>query len=325
MTNNRRALIVGINDYRINPLKGCVNDAEQISDLLERNYDGTKNFDVKLIKDIQTKGELLGNIKELFSDDSEVALFYYSGHGYVNELGGYIVTPDYTENDWGIKMNDIVNLANKSKCKNKIVILDCCFSGSISNIDINDNVSAIGNGVTILTASRSNETSMETNENGVFTQLLKMALNGEAANIQGEITPGSIYAYIDQSLGVWSTQRPLFKTNISSFICLRKANPRINYMELKTLLNCFKDEDAEFKLNPSYEYTNSLETDIVPIEPYAKPDNVKIFKVLQRLESVDLVEPVDEEHMYFAAMNSKSCRLTPLGKYYWRLLKDKKI
>ena len=49
------------------------------------------------------------------------------------------------------------------------------------------------------------------------------------------------------------------------------------------------------------------------------------LKSLQKLESVDLVEPVDEEHMYFAAMNSKSCRLTPLGKYYWKLLKDDRI
>ena len=59
MTNYRKALIVGINDYMIKPLNGCVNDAEQISELLERNYDGSKNFDVKLIKDIQKKGELL--------------------------------------------------------------------------------------------------------------------------------------------------------------------------------------------------------------------------------------------------------------------------
>ncbi|MCC3403956.1 caspase family protein, partial [Eubacterium callanderi] len=42
-------------------------------------------------------------------------------------------------------------------------------------------------------------------------------------------------------------------------------------------------------------------------------------------ESVGLIEPVDEEHMYFAAMNSKSCRLTPLGLHYWKLSKDKRF
>jgi len=38
-----------------------------------------------------------------------------------------------------------------------------------------------------------------------------------------------------------------------------------------------------------------------------------------------LVVPVDEEFMYFAAMNSKSCRLTELGYHYWRLIKKNKL
>lgn len=324
---SRKALVVGINKYRTSSdsLTGCINDAEQIAELLERNYNDSKNFDIKLKRNIEKKGELLRYIKELFSSESEVALFYYSGHGYVNELGGYIVTPDYDENDYGIKMNDVLTLANNSKSIHKIIILDCCYSGSMGSIPVNESVSVIGNGVTILTASRSDETSMEVGGNGVFTQLLKAALSGEAANIQGEITPGSIYAYIDQSLGAWSTQRPLFKTNISSFVSIRNVKPRVEHKELKILLDCFKDENEEYALDPSYEFTNSEQTVIVPQKPYAIPSNVVIFKILQKLESIDLVEPVDEEHMYFAAMNSKSCRLTPLGKYYWRLLKNNKI
>lgn len=325
MRSMRKALVVGINDYVECPLKGCINDAEQVSKLLERNYDGSLNFEVKLIKDVKSKGTLCGKIRELFNDENDIALFYYSGHGYVNELGGYIMTPDFVQDDWGIKMSDVVSYANSSKSKNKIIILDCCYSGSIGNLQINDQISAIGNGVTILTASRNNETAAEVDGHGVFTQLLEEALKGEAANIQGEITPGSIYAYIDQALGAWAAQRPLFKTNISNFVSIRNVKPRVSRDELEILLKCFSNENGEFSLDPSFEFTNSLETDIVPIEPYANPQNVKIFKSLQRLESVDLVEPVDEEHMYFAAMESKSCRLTPLGKYYWKLLKDKRI
>jgi hypothetical protein len=37
------------------------------------------------------------------------------------------------------------------------------------------------------------------------------------------------------------------------------------------------------------------------------------------------VEPIKEEHMYFAAMNSTGCRLTPLGKHYWSLVKAERI
>lgn len=321
----RKALIVGINNYEKCPLSGCINDADEISKMLERHSDDKKNFDVLVNHDIATKGELRSKIKELFTGNNEIELFYFSGHGYLNELGGYVVTPDYTQDDWGVSMNDIVNYANKSTSENKIIILDCCHSGAIGNMTINENITEIGNGVTILTASRNVESAMEINGHGVFTQLLIEALNGGAANLQGNITPGSIYAYIDQALGAWDSQRPLFKTNISKFVSVRNVAPRVLPEEFKILLECFSSESDIFQLDPSFEFTNTLENTIKPIEPYAKKENVKTFKLLQRLESVDLIEPVDEQHMYFAAMNSKSCKLTPLGKYYWKLLKDKRI
>jgi len=48
-------------------------------------------------------------------------------------------------------------------------------------------------------------------------------------------------------------------------------------------------------------------------------------KDLQKLQSVGLVIPVDEEHMYFAAMRSKACKLTDLGHHYWRLVQEGRI
>ena len=55
------------------------------------------------------------------------------------------------------------------------------------------------------------------------------------------------------------------------------------------------------------------------------PKNVKVFKDLQKMEGVGLVVPVGEEHMYYAAMNSTACRLTALGRQYWRLANEKKL
>ena len=45
---------------------------------------------------------------------------------------------------------------------------------------------------------------MEINGHGVFINLLIESLNGGASDILGNITPGSVYAYIDQVLGAWS-------------------------------------------------------------------------------------------------------------------------
>ena len=85
----RKALVVGIDYYEnINHLFGCVNDAYAIKSVLDRHSDGTKNFDVNIeistgpTQKIERK-ELKNNVEELFKDKSEIAIFYFSGHGYV--------------------------------------------------------------------------------------------------------------------------------------------------------------------------------------------------------------------------------------------------
>lgn len=321
----RKALIVGINEYPRCPLQACVNDAQRIAKILATHEDGKKNFDVKLEKNISSKGKLLERIISLFNGNPEIALFYFSGHGYINELGGYIVTPDYSSHDMGISMSDILKYANESNAKNKVIILDCCHSGAMGNSTYGkDNECIIRNGVTILTSSRSDESSIEIGENGVFTNLLIEALNGGAANIQGDITPGSIYSFIDQALGAWD-QRPLFKTNIQQFVPIRKVIPSVSLDELNVLIECFESPNEEMKLNPSFESTNTIDVPHEIIEPYAKEENVQVFKKLQKLVSVGLVKPVGEQYMYYAALHSKSCKLTALGQYYWKLLSENRI
>lgn len=49
---SRKALVVGIDDYPSCPLNGCVNDAEEIKNLLETNGDGSPNFEVKFAPNI---------------------------------------------------------------------------------------------------------------------------------------------------------------------------------------------------------------------------------------------------------------------------------
>lgn len=321
----RKALVVGINDYPKCELKGCLNDAIAMGNVLDNNGDGSPNFAVEKMLDVKNKGELLEGITKLFDGDCETALFYFSGHGFINELGGYIVTPDYSKFDMGVSMDDILRLANSSKIKNKIIILDCCHSGAIASVIPNNNtVCNISEGVSILTASRDYEVAMEKDEQGVFTTLLIEALKGGAANVNGKITPGSVYAYIDQALGPWE-QRPVFKTNVTEFNVIREVEPQVPISVIRNLTKYFKSPQDEFKLDPSFEYTNMLEVEHKVIEPYADEKNVLIFKELQKLESVGLIVPVDEEHMYFAAMNSKSCKLTALGYHYWKLVNKKKI
>ncbi|MCW3075387.1 MAG: high-affnity carbon uptake protein Hat/HatR [Flaviaesturariibacter sp.] len=320
----KKALIIGINNYPTVPLRGCINDALSLASILETHGDGSPNFSIKTEIDTKTKAELKSMIVELFSGNSDTALLYFSGHGFLNEIGGYIVTPDHKRYDEGISMDEILILANQSKTKDKIIILDCCHSGALGSPNFAGGSSQLQEGVTILTASRDDEPSMEINGHGVFTSLLLDALQGGASDLRGHISPGGVYAYIDQALGPWE-QRPVFKTNVTRFTSLRTVNPQVPLETLRKIIEYFPTPQQEYKLDPSYEYTNSEEVEHTVIEPLAKPENVSVFKHLQKFVSVGLIVPVDVEHMYFAAMNSKSCRLTALGYHYWRLVKDKRI
>lgn len=321
----RKALIVGIDDYPACPLHACGNDADAMGNILERNEDGSINFHIKKEINVSTKAELRHLIKDCFSGDEDIALFYYSGHGYIDSIGGYLVTPDYTDDDYGVSLNDVLTIANKSRCKDRIIILDSCHAGFLGSINVSDqNTAVINEGVTILAASRASEPSLEIGDHGLFTSLLLEALKGSAADLIGNITPGGIYAYIDKALGPWS-QRPVFKTNVTRFTSLRNVIPQIDINIIRNICDFFPSEEEDFHLDPSFEPTNSpaVEHDIVL--PYANRKNTEIFSKLQAMEGVGLVVPVGEKHMYFAAMNSKSCVLTSLGKQYWRLVHRKLI
>lgn len=315
----KKALIIGIDEYPIAPLNGCINDANAVAELLKTNGDGAPNFDVSLNLNVKTKAEFLDLLDNLFSGEADASLLYFSGHG--SECG-HIVTPDYRGRDLGVSMTDVLGYANSSKCKNKIIILDCCFSGKLGESSVTkSNESVLSDGITIMTASSRDEVSMESNGQGLFTSLFLQGLRGSAADITGRITPAGIYAFIDQSLGAWQ-QRPVFKTNTSHFLSIRDIEPRVPKSILRKLRQYFDSPSDEFKLDPSFEFTNNPTYEHEVVEPYSKIENVNMFKELQLFESVGLVEPVNEEHMYFAAMRGKSCKLTALGLHYWKLSKD---
>jgi hypothetical protein len=325
----RRALIVGIDGYASAPLRGCVSDARSMESILSKHDDGNPNFEcfVMTAPDGKiTRTVLWRSIEQLMEGKADVALFYFSGHGIANSLGGYLVTQDAVRYDEGVAMQDVLTIANRStKIGEIVVLLDCCHSGFFGQSPAVANESSVlREGLTILTASRADQVSLEVGEGGVFTKLLVGALNGGASDIMGRTTIASVYAYVDQVLGAWAHQRPLFKSNVSTLVSLRECRPSVPLDELRRLSYDFPTPDYDFKLNPSYEpYKDDPE--FAPIKEPRSEEHEKIFQRLQKFRAARLVIPVGEEHMYYAAMRYKSCKLTPLGRFYWRLAKDGKI
>jgi hypothetical protein len=323
----RKALIVGVNYYEYgNPLFGCVDDAHAVKAVLERHGDGSINFDVQLFtgtgpSDTVTRSQIKDYIEKLFVDDSEIALFYFAGHGHIESSGGYLLASDSSRGDEGVSLTEILALANNSKARNKIIILDSCHSGIAGTPPNSADNAILSEGLTILTASTQDQYATEENGRGVFTALLVDALNGVAANLLGDITPGSIYAYIDQSLGAWE-QRPVFKTNVKSFVSLRKVQPNIQLDDLRRITEFFPTAGYEFPLDPTFEPEMKGRSEGMP-DP--DPENTRKFAILQKLNRVNLVVPVDAPHMWHAAMESKACKLTVLGEHYRRLIERGRI
>lgn len=320
----RKALIVGVNYYQhISALHGCVDDAHAVKSLLDRHGDGTVNFAAKLLtgtgpSNTVSRAELKDTIEELFRDESEAALFYFAGHGHIETTGGYLMATDSRRGDEGVSLGDILTYANKSRARNKIIILDSCHSGVAGSTADDPRIAELSEGLTLLTASTAEQYASEENGAGVFTTLLVDALEGAAANLVGDITPGSVYAHIDQSLGPWK-QRPVFKTNVKNFVSLRKVQPPIPLAELQRISEFFPVPGFHFALDPSYEpEINGRKPGMAAPNPAKTP----VFAILQSYNRVNLAVPVGASHMWHAAMESKSCKLTVLGEHYRRLVAE---
>jgi len=321
----RKALIVGIDHYtNVSPLHGCVNDSFAVKAMLDRHADGSVNFGVKHlastgVSNSIARDELRQSIKELFAGDGEISLLYFAGHGHIEATGGYLCSSDVKSGNDGVPLAEVMIMANQSRIQNRVIILDSCHSGVAGGSALQQHVAEISDGVTILTASTEEQYATEENGAGVFTSLFVDALGGAAANLVGDVTPGGVYAHVDQSLGPWA-QRPVFKTNVKRFVSLRKVQPSLELSELRRISELFPNSGYQFQLDPTYEPERHETWTTDPQEiPAPDPDHNAIFRILQKFNRVGLAAPEGAPHMWHAAMESKSVRLTALGEHYRKL------
>ena len=288
----RKALVIGVDYYaQLSKLFGCVNDANEVKTVLEKHGDGSVNFGVLLLTATDdssgiSRVQLKESVRELFADDSEIALFYFAGHGYIETTGGYLCGSDSQTGDDGLSLAEVLVLANQSPARNKVIVLDSCHSG-FAGTPPGQHTAELTEGMTILTASTKDQYASENNGSGVFTTLFVDALDGAAGNLVGDVTPGSVYAHIDQSLGSWA-QRPVFKTNVKSFVSLRKVQPPIPLPHLQQLTEFFPEPGFQFQLDPSFEPEVVGRPDgACPPDPI----NTAKFEILQTYNRVNLLRP----------------------------------
>lgn len=311
MTNSRAAVLIGIDDYpKPKVLTSAGSDAKRVRDLLCENADGSPNFTCTLVTNEQQpdigRVDVLGLADKLLLRSSvDVALFYFAGHGGVDDAGGFLLAQDSRDGRTGIRTAELLAMANASKVPQIIMLIDTC---SANAMGAPDNRAVLREGLSILTAAHEREVAQADIEGGLFTTVLCEALSGGAADVRGQVTVAGTYAYVDESFGAFR-QRPELKAHVSRLVVLRRCTAAVPDEILRGFPKWFSSAKAEHALSPEY-------------EPTAKPPNSEreeIFSNLQKCRAAKLVEPVGHEHMYDAAMNSGACRLTALGQHYWQM------
>ena len=134
----KRALIIGISDYtdsHLPKLDFCKNDGRSILSVLSQiGYNISDTH--KLIGRVRIEN-LRKAISSFFKTGkpNEILLFYYLGHGVLDEEGDmYLASTDIDsdnpDSETGFPLNELTKLVRKS-ISNVVLILDCCYSGSV--------------------------------------------------------------------------------------------------------------------------------------------------------------------------------------------------
>lgn len=186
---------VGIGDYPkpINPLNLPTKDAIAMKTLIEKNGDSGTAI---LLDKEATKSAILSEIHARFDHAStdDIIIFFFSGHGY---KGGFVAY------DGELPYSLIREAMGSSKCKNKMIFADACFSGKMRQGKRKVKEENSDSNVMLFLSSRDNETSIERRDmtNGFFTVCLKDGLSGKAdANRDRTITAKEIFDFVSKNV-----------------------------------------------------------------------------------------------------------------------------
>lgn len=231
MGNGKRAIVVGVNDYRRDPLSGCVSDAESIAEVLTlENFD----FDVALVTDADaTRNGILRRLRPAAAATGSILPFYFAGHGVVDGGSGYILTHDEDDYDPGLSLAELASIMEDASANydHVIAILDSCQSGSIEYSGargpltaaiVNAEVQSVNASRIVMAACRPDQAAFETDgdsSRGAFTSVLIDGLLGDAVDFDGCVTAHSLFDYVSQAMDT-SKQMPVFKGDAAGSVVI---------------------------------------------------------------------------------------------------------
>lgn len=331
---SKRALLIGIDKYEyFAELKGCAQDAVSMRGLLRRNADGSPNYACRLVtytgkpdEEKITRRSLRAMLRELFNYRGPV-LLYVSGHGALTPTCGYLATCDGRNDDWGIPMQDVIQMANDSKATDVLLILDCCHSGDAGNAPVfnaSHNINPLAllrENMTVLAASRASELAGMQDGQSLFTAAVLDALEGGAADHLGWVTAASIYGYVDRGFGEW-VQRPVYKSHATELNVIRQCAPLISRLKLQELTTLFPSPDHLYRLDPEFEPEDEHGNVHEPVNH----EKIRIALLFKDYRDAGLLKAsTPGKQLYWAARHSETVELTLRGREYWHLIVKDRI
>lgn len=186
---------VGIGDYPspVKKLNLTTKDAIAMQTLIDKNGSSATSI---LLDRAATKAAIIAELHARFDHAStdDIIIFFFSGHGY---KGGFLAY------DGELPYSLIREAMSASKCKNKMIFADACFSGKMRQGKRKIKEENSDSNVMLFLSSRDNETSIERRDmtNGFFTVCLKDGLSGKAdANRDRTITAKEIFDYVSTNV-----------------------------------------------------------------------------------------------------------------------------
>lgn len=224
-----KVLLVGICEYPVlkyPPLPFCKNDLYVLQDALVKGLKvDIRNISMCGKNGMVTISELLNAFNIIFSNISEedTFIFYFSGHGGKNSLA---------LSDGLLELQSLIDWIEKFKCKNKIIILDSCHSGSFSinsipQIEVTEMVENFaGHGYAVLASCSSEQFSgfNEEKKISLYTSFLCEALTSKYLVKKGKKSLEVINESIFRLAEMWNSkiggniQQPIFRTNMGGTI-----------------------------------------------------------------------------------------------------------
>lgn len=233
--DKRWALIVGIDEYQndVSTLRGSVNDAEALKNVLVNNAGFPENQIILLTTDSTeqdkrpTRENILGALSDLYSRVPEdgLLLFSFSGHGISVGNQAFLIPSNgrFTKNltllrNFSIDVSIIKEAIQEIKVKQVLMLLDACRNDPGKGDTPNILTNAYKNGFSFdvansdvkafatLYATSVGERAFEFYDKdtkqfrGYFSYAVEEALQGKAANEKGEVTLSRLIDHLETTV-----------------------------------------------------------------------------------------------------------------------------